>query len=100
MQLKGRPTVEWLRYGGRSIWMLFPDPHGPFPGRDWFLVDHDTFYAWVADRHGQSAKWEQSWSYSYISKSLGVFLAPYCNALWPSQSTAANRPNPSGPTSP
>lgn len=44
VQLKGRPTVEWARYGGRQIWMLFPDPAGPIPGRNWFLIDHDAFY--------------------------------------------------------
>ena len=44
VQLKGRPTVEWARYGGRQILMLFPDPSGVIPGRNWFLIDHDAFY--------------------------------------------------------
>ncbi|MEO3475973.1 hypothetical protein AAFN86_29280 [Roseomonas sp. CAU 1739] len=88
VQLKGRPTVEWGRYGGRGIWMLFPDPHGRLPGRDWFLIDHDAFFSWVKDRHGATAKWDQSWSYSYISRALGAFLAPHCHSLWVSAATA------------
>jgi hypothetical protein len=28
VQMKGRPAVEWKRYGGKTIWMLFPDPQG------------------------------------------------------------------------
>ncbi|WP_244408265.1 hypothetical protein [Roseomonas fluvialis] len=90
VQLKGRPAVDRLRYSGRNIWMLFPDPYGNCPGRNWFLVDHDEFYSWVENRHGRSPKWEQSWSYSYITKALGVFLAPYCHIHWSSQSTAAD----------
>ena len=37
VQLKSRPTVEQARYGGRGIWMLFPDPKFSL-GRDWFLT--------------------------------------------------------------
>lgn len=76
-QLKGRPTVEWQRYGGRGIWMLFPDPDGAIPGRDWFLVEHDPFYAWVKERHGASPKWEEAWSYPSISRPLAGFLEPF-----------------------
>lgn len=32
VQLKGRPSVEWARYGGQGLWMLFPDPDGPLTG--------------------------------------------------------------------
>ena len=52
VQMKGRPAVEWKRYGGKTIWMLFPDPQGPQPGRPWFLVEHDEFFQWVKARHG------------------------------------------------
>jgi len=41
VQMKGRPVVEWRRYGGRDIWMLFPDPLGSQPGRPWFFIKHD-----------------------------------------------------------
>jgi hypothetical protein len=64
------------------------------------LVDHDAFYSWVERRHGRSAKWERSWSYAYISKALGVFLAPYCHTHWSSPSTAADYPDTSAAASP
>jgi hypothetical protein len=28
VQLKARPEVDWNRYGGKSLWVLFPDPKG------------------------------------------------------------------------
>ena len=82
VQLKGRPTVEWARYGGRQIWMLFPDPAGPIPGRNWFLIEHDAFYRWVESRHGSTAKWDQSWSYPYVSKPLDEYLQSHSHAHW------------------
>ena len=45
VQMKGRPTVDLRRYGGRQIWMLFPDPAGSKPGRPWFLIQHDELFA-------------------------------------------------------
>ena len=51
VQMKGRPVVEWQRYGGRQIWMLFPDPRGRKPGRPWFFVKHDELFAWTKERH-------------------------------------------------
>jgi hypothetical protein len=42
VQMKGRPSVDWRRYGGRQLWMLFPDPAGRKPGRPWFFIKHDT----------------------------------------------------------
>ena len=82
VQLKGRPTVEWARYGGRQIWMLFPDPSGAIPGRNWFLIDHDVFYRWVENRHGSTTKWNQSWHYPYVSKPLDEYLQPHSHAYW------------------
>jgi hypothetical protein len=82
VQLKGRPTVEWERYGSRGIWMLFPDPFGTPGARDWFLVEHDALYAWVKDRHGASPRWEESWSYSYITRPLAAFLEPFSHRHW------------------
>jgi hypothetical protein len=32
VQMKGRPTVDWRRYGGVNVWMLVPDPKGCKPG--------------------------------------------------------------------
>lgn len=82
VQLKGRPTVDWPTYGQNNIWMLFPDPDGPIPGRRWYLIPHNTLYAWVKDRHGSSPKWEESWSYSYISEALSQFLEKYSHVHW------------------
>ncbi|TXM67339.1 hypothetical protein FV226_22150 [Methylobacterium sp. WL12] len=45
VQLKSRPLVDWRRYGGRQLLMLFPSaPYSPGAARAWFLVPHDPFY--------------------------------------------------------
>lgn len=51
--MEGRPTVEWRRYGGRKIWMLFPDPADCKTGRLWFFIQHDKLFTWMKDRHRQ-----------------------------------------------
>lgn len=82
VQLKGRPTVEWIRYGGRNILMLFPDPGVLPPGRNWYLIDHDSFYCWVEQRHSHTAKWDQSWSYPSLGRLLANFLEPHSHRRW------------------
>lgn len=84
VQLKGRPTVDKKRYGGDGgIWMLFPDPNGGAAfAREWYLVPHETLYAWIEARHGHAAGWKEAWSYSGVSQALREFLAPYANARW------------------
>ena len=78
VQLKGRPTVDWNRYGkGQSIWMLFPDPKSSGLGRRWFLVPHDQFYEWVKSKHGHTPKWSEAWSYPSVSRELGRFLEQF-----------------------
>jgi hypothetical protein len=72
--MKGRPAVEWKRCGGKTIWMLFPDPQGPQPGRPWFLVDHDEFFQWVKTRHGTAQGWIDAWSYPRMSADLRQWL--------------------------
>ena len=76
VQLKSRPEVDWKRYGARSLWMLFPDPKN---GRErtWFLVPHDSFYQWTQDKHRHAPKFNQAWSYPFVSKELGVFLKEF-----------------------
>lgn len=74
VQMKGRPAVEWKRYGGKTIWMLFPDPQGPQPGRPWFLVEHDEFFQWVKARHGTAQGWTDVWSYLRMSADLCQWL--------------------------
>ncbi|MES0199757.1 hypothetical protein [Mesorhizobium sp. M0011] len=57
VQLKGRPLVDWKRYGDRGIWMLFPSQkYEAGKARDWYLVPHDQFFAWVKNRHGHAPK--------------------------------------------
>ena len=75
VQLKSRPTVDWKRYGGQSLWMLFPGPQiGTGLARKWFLVPHDELYKWVKNRHRHAPKWNDAWSYPSISRALGRFL--------------------------
>jgi hypothetical protein len=80
VQLKPRPTVDWGRYGGQSLWLLFPNPSESRCVRKWFLVPHDEFYQWVKKRHGHAPKWSDAWSYPTISKDLGRFLGRFAVA--------------------
>ena len=73
VQLKSRPTVDWPRYGGRSLWMLFPDPVAE-KRRDWFLVPHDTLYDWIKRRSGRAPKWDGRWHIPRLSMELPLFL--------------------------
>jgi hypothetical protein len=82
VQLKARPCVDWPRYGGRKIWMLFPHPQQPMEQRDWFLVPHDAFFPWAKARHGNAAKWNEAWSYPSVSKELAAFLEPFVHRRW------------------
>jgi hypothetical protein len=78
VQLKGRPAVDWNRYGkGKFLWMLFPDPKSAGTTRKWFLVPHDQLYAWVKFRHGHTPKWSEAWSYPTVSKELHRFLEEF-----------------------
>jgi len=77
VQMKGRPTVDWRRYGGLNVWMLFPDPKGACPGRAWFLIPHDELFAWVKARHGAAPGWSNAWSYPTMSATLRSLLAPF-----------------------
>lgn len=74
VQLKGRATVDWNRYGNRSLWMLFPDQPFDALEREWFLVPHDPLYEWVKNRHGHTAGWNGVWSYPEVSEVLRPFL--------------------------
>lgn len=78
VQLKGRPLVDWRRYGGHQLLMLFPSaPYSPGAARSWFLVPHDPFFEWVKARHGHTPKWGEYWHYPSIGRDLAAFLAPY-----------------------
>jgi hypothetical protein len=78
VQLKGRPLVNWRRYGGRQLLMLFPSaPYAPGTARTWSLVPHNPFYDWVKARHGHTPKWGDHWHYPSIGPDLAAFLASY-----------------------
>jgi hypothetical protein len=74
VQLKGRPTVDWNRYGSQSLWMLFPGPKSNTASRrKLFLVPHDKFHEWVKGRHGHTPKWNETWSYQVFQGSSARF---------------------------
>ena len=75
-QLKGRPTVDWPRYGGKEIRMLFPNPQGAL-GRPWYLMPHDNFFDWVKSRHCGAPRWQDYWSYRTMPQVLAEFLEPF-----------------------
>lgn len=77
VQMKGRPTVDWRRYGGLNVWMLFPDPGACQPGRPWFLVPHDDLFAWMEERHGAAPGWNSAWSDPSLSVALRASLDPF-----------------------
>jgi len=78
VQLKSCPDVNWKKYGGKLLWMLFPDPKSRTAwGREWFLVPHDLFYEWTKVRHGHAPKWKEAWHFPYVTKELGRFLTKF-----------------------
>jgi len=78
VQLKGRPLVDWKRYGGLDLWMLFPSAqYRPNMTRQWYLLPHDPFFEWVKNRHGHTPKWSDYWHYPSISKDLFAYLTPW-----------------------
>jgi hypothetical protein len=80
VQQKGRPAVDWNKYGNINIWMLFPDPKGELaPGRKWFLVPHDELYKWWVNKHGHTSSMQdkQGWSVKGISEELAGFLEKF-----------------------
>jgi hypothetical protein len=75
VQLKARPVVDLPRYGGKSLWMLFPEPKSGIGfGRKWFLVPHDVLYEWTKSRHEHADCWKEAWSSPTVSKELTRFL--------------------------
>jgi hypothetical protein len=79
VQLKGRITVDWDRYGGLpDIWMLFPDgPFQPNAHRAWYLIPHAALFEWMRRRHGHTPKWNGAWSSGSVSRIDRDFLEPY-----------------------
>jgi hypothetical protein len=55
VQLNGRATVDWPRYGGQDLWMLFPST-GPGYARTWYLVPHDELFARFKTKHGHTPR--------------------------------------------
>ena len=83
VQLKSRPTVNHVRYGASDIWMLFPDPLGQKPGREWFLIRHEILAKWWEQKHGSTKSWETGWTTPNISADLREFLLSQKAALQP-----------------
>lgn len=84
VQMKGRPLVDWHRYGEHHIWMLFPDPAGVIPGRPWFFIKHDELFDWFKECHGAAPGWVQranthhaEWSEKRLTDKLSKFLQPF-----------------------
>jgi len=83
VQMKARPLVHWKLYGGKDMWMLFPDPTGDIPGRPWFFIKHDELFNWYKKRHGTAPGWVQrhkagkaEWSEKRLVDELRKFLQP------------------------
>ena len=84
VQMKARPLVHWKLYGGKDMWMLFPDPAGVIPGRPWFFIKHDDLFNWYKQRHGAAPGWVQrhkagkaEWSEKGLGVELRKFLQPF-----------------------
>lgn len=77
MQLKSRLTVNFSKYGGFRIWLLFPDPNGKIPGREWYLIEHDELFVYMKKRHGTAACWDDAWSSPNISVEQRQYLEPF-----------------------
>jgi len=81
VQMKARPLVHWKLYGGKDMWMLFPDPTGDIPGRPWFFIKHDELFNWFKKLHGTAPGWVQrhkagkaEWSEKGLGDKLRKFL--------------------------
>jgi hypothetical protein len=99
VQMKSRPMVHSFLYGGRNIWMLFPDPVGDIAGRPWFLIKHDELFEWFKGQHGALPGWEQrskaylaEWSERRISRDLDEFLQRFKLPLPPHSTKGKYRP--------
>jgi hypothetical protein len=78
VQLKGRLTADWMRYGGHSLWMLFPgSKFKTGVERKWFLVPHDRLYEWLKGRHAHTPKWKELWNCQTVGKPDAEFLDDY-----------------------
>jgi hypothetical protein len=83
VQLKSRPTVNHAKYGRSDMWMLFPDPLGQKPGREWFLIKHAILAKWWEQKHGSTKSWETGWSTPNLSADLKQFLLSQNSVLQP-----------------
>ncbi|QFT76773.1 hypothetical protein [Erythrobacter sp. THAF29] len=79
VQLKSRMTVDWNRYGGKGMWMLFPDqPWNSLTRRCWFLVPHDELFEFLNENHGHTKSFaDKRWSAIRPSKAALLFLEDF-----------------------
>jgi hypothetical protein len=79
VQLKSRMSVDRNKYGGNSLWMLFPSTKfRPDVRREWFLVPHDELYKLMQRRH-QTDKFKSDgeWSCETVPKEVRKSLAKF-----------------------
>lgn len=63
VQLKGRMTVDRSKYGGKSLWMLFPSTtFRTDKERTWYLMPHDKLYEMLRKKHGGAPAFAKGWS--------------------------------------
>ncbi|PYX00878.1 MAG: hypothetical protein DMG89_03260 [Acidobacteria bacterium] len=78
VQLKSRMTVDRHKYGGTSLWMLFPSTKfSAGIRREWFLVPHDALYELLKEKHGHAPKFDGRWSCPTVPKSDWKVLAKF-----------------------
>ena len=77
-QLKSRSWVEWDRYGGKNIFMIFPGI-GEVMKRDWYLVAHDKLFIIQKKQHGHANKWANKGGFwhSPVNPKLAELIKDY-----------------------
>ena len=79
-QLKSRAYVEWNRYGGKDIFMVFPGK-GDVGNRDWYLIPHDKLFGILKQKHGHAPQWNHVKHGEYwhcpVSGDLAEYLTEY-----------------------
>jgi len=79
-QLKSRALVQWKKYGGKNIYMVFPGIGEPMQ-REWYVVPHDKLFHTLKEIHGSAPKWDHpvygEYWHAPVSKKLAEILSPF-----------------------
>lgn len=73
-QQKSRCIVQPEKYGGKSIWMIFPGKGKPLH-RDWYLIEHDRLFTIQKRKHGSAPDWKNKTKGEFWSEPVGKSLA-------------------------